>query len=89
MRRLSALAALLWLLLTGVSASAQEQPPPSLEAYRQTIDQALALVRRDEAGQAADLLASVTAVALPGGETMPVDHDWFVRALRVDEAVKV
>jgi hypothetical protein len=56
-----------------------------LDEYRQAIDRALALVEEEEPHQAADLLAEITLVALPGGETVPVDHSWFVAVLRSDE----
>jgi hypothetical protein len=57
----------------------------SQEAYRQSIALALELVERDEPQLAADLLAGIAAVELPGGEVMPVDHGWFVAALRAGE----
>lgn len=57
----------------------------SLDAYRQTIARAQVLVEGGDPHQAADLLAGITLVALPSGETMPVDHSWFVAILRSDE----
>jgi hypothetical protein len=57
----------------------------SQETYRQSIALALELVERGEPRPAADLLAGIAAVELPGGEVMPVDHSWFVAALRASE----
>ena len=72
-------------LLVARPTCAQTQAPPDLEAYRQAIDDALALVEDGAAAPAADLLAGITAVELPGSEIVPVDHGAFVRALRADE----
>jgi hypothetical protein len=57
----------------------------SQEAYRQSIALALELVEKDEPRLASDLLEALTAVELPGGEVMPVDHGWFIAALRAGE----
>jgi hypothetical protein len=57
----------------------------SQKAYRQSIALALELVERDEPHLAADLLVGLAAVELPGGEVMPVDHGWFVAALRAGD----
>lgn len=75
-------------LLPAMPARVEGQPGTgqmSLDAYRQAIAQALILVEGGESHQAADLLVGITTVALPSGETIPVDHSWFVAALRSDE----
>lgn len=83
MKRLVFLLALA--LLTALPACARAQAPVSPDAYRQTLDEALALVEAGEPARAAERLAGIVAVALPGGDTAPVDHGAFVRALRADE----
>ncbi len=82
MKRLAFLAAV---LLLGSVGLVHAQAPVSPDAYRLAIDEALVLVQAGRPARAADRLAKVTAVALPGGETAPVDHGAFLRALRADE----
>jgi hypothetical protein len=56
--------------------------PVDLATYRQAIDDALDLVEEERVEEAADLLAAIGAVTLPGGETVPVDHAGLVTGLR-------
>jgi hypothetical protein len=71
--------------IAAVATAGAKDGTVSQEAYRQSIALALALVERDEPHLAADLLAGIATVELPGGELMPVDHGWFVAALRASE----
>jgi len=74
-----------WLLVVLIAWPVGAQlPPPGLEAYRQALDRAVELLGQDEPDRAADLLADITAVTLPSGEVIPVDHSWFIQALRSD-----
>jgi hypothetical protein len=94
MRRLTLLLPSLLVLLialasaepvAAITTAGTEDGTVSQETYRRSIALALALVERDEPHPAADLLAGIAAVELPGGEVMPVDHGWFVAALRAGE----
>jgi hypothetical protein len=58
--------------------------PLSLDAYRQAIDRARDLVAGQEPEAAAGVLVAISAVELADGQVMPVDHGWFVSALRSD-----
>jgi hypothetical protein len=71
--------------IAAVASAGAKDGTVSQEVYRQSIALALALVERDEPHLAADLLAGIATVELPGGELMPVDHRWFVAALRASE----
>jgi hypothetical protein len=71
--------------VAAITTAGTEDGTVSPETYRRSIALALALVERDEPHPAADLLAGIAAVELPGGEVMPVDHGWFVAALRAGE----
>lgn len=85
MKRPILLAAVLWALLAVPSIQAQAPAPVSPDAYRQTIARALALVEEGDPHQTADLLTSISAVELPGGELVPVDHGEFAAALYAAE----
>jgi hypothetical protein len=87
------LAALLALLAAGPAAAlpshARHEDPGgetlTLADYAGAIERALDLAEGGDVAGAAGLLASITAVALPGGEVMPADHGEFIAALEADE----
>jgi hypothetical protein len=86
------LAALLALLAAGpaaaLSSCAQQEHPGretlTLADYAGAIEHALDLVEGGDPAGSAGLLAGITAVVLPGGEVMPVDHGGFIAALEAD-----
>jgi hypothetical protein len=86
-KRCLLLVALALLLLGGGPAAAQN-PTVSLDAYRQALDQAHAWIESGQPEQAAERLAGINAVEISDGgqiQLLPVDHGWFVQALRAEE----
>jgi len=91
--RAASLVALLVVLVAGSTAAlpshAQHEDPAggtlTLADYAGAIERALDLVESGEIAKAANLLAGITAVTLPGGEVMPADHGAFITALEADD----